>query len=125
MTQIIEDGNAADGSRPAPVLYLLIAIAAICWFIMFSPWTKHWLNFWIAMMGSTAILGLGSLYLDRGAGNRENYRFEWRYIPIGIIAAILLYAVFWAGNHLVHWLLDFAGREIDNVYSTRNQPRTG
>lgn len=110
--------------KPRPVavsVYVLIAIAAAFWFVMFSPWTKQLVNFWVAMCSATATLGLASLLLDRGAGNRENYRFEWRYVPIGIISAIVLYGVFWSGNHLVHWLLDFAGREIDNVYSTRSQ----
>ncbi|MEZ5339430.1 MAG: CPBP family intramembrane glutamic endopeptidase [bacterium] len=121
MTQIIDDGNAVQAPRPGPALYVLVGIAALCWFVMFSPWTKSHVNFWVAMCTSTAILGLGSLYLDRGTGNRGNYRWDWRYVPIGIVSAIVLYGVFWSGNHLVHWLLDFAGREIDNVYSTKTQ----
>ena len=121
MHRIIEDGNVDNRQKPAASLYLLIAIAAVCWFVMFSPWTKTWLNFWLAMCSSTAILGLSSLYFDRGAGNRGNYRWDWKYIPIGIVSALVLYGVFWSGNQLVHWLLDFAGREIDNVYSTRSQ----
>ena len=121
MPEIINDDNRANSAARPVALPVLIAIAAICWFVMFSSWTSSLVNFWIAMTCSTAILGLASLYLDRGAGNRENYRFELRYIPIGIVSALLLYGVFYLGNELVLWLLEFAGRQIDNVYSTRTQ----
>ena len=36
--------------------YIAIGIAAVLWFVMFSPWTSPLLNFWAAMTFSAIIL---------------------------------------------------------------------
>ena len=37
-------------------LLIAILIAAALWFVMFSPWTAPYLNFWWAMTASACVL---------------------------------------------------------------------
>jgi membrane protease YdiL (CAAX protease family) len=103
----------------APV-FLGFGIAAIFWFLMFSPWTSHNLNFWVMMLLATASLITLSLVVDR-AELRMLYSFKPSYILIGIIAAAFLYLVFFAGNFISSAIFNFTERQVENIYSTKNQ----
>jgi uncharacterized protein len=95
-------------------------IAAAFWFVMFSPWTKHLVNFWGAMLCATIVLGGAALWLGR-AERGDVYAFKPSHILLGLASVVFLYAFFWAGKHLATAILPFAAGQIDNVYSTRSQ----
>jgi uncharacterized protein len=95
-------------------------IAGIFWFLMFFPATKGYFNFWVMMMIATATLNTYSFVLGKSQ-LKEVYKFEWRWIYIGIGAAFILYLTFFAGNYFSKLMFNFAGNQIDNIYATKNQ----
>jgi uncharacterized protein len=98
----------------------LCALATFFWFVMFSPWTSPYLNFWLVMAVATAVLaGMGiRLQKDR---LREIYSFRPSHLVIGLTSAAILYAIFWVGNIVSSQLFHFARPEIAGIYSTRAQ----
>ncbi len=98
----------------------LCALAAFFWFVMFSPWTAPRLNFWLVMAAATAVLSAAGLWLQRER-LREIYAFRPSHVLIGILSALVLYAVFQAGNAVSTQILQFAKPEIEGIYSTRAQ----
>jgi len=95
-------------------------IAAVFWFMMFSPWTKDAVNFWYAMLAATTTLTFYSLYFGK-KDLRTVYNFTSSYILIGLVSAVVLYLVFYAGNFFSHLLFDFSKQQINNIYSTKEQ----
>ena len=93
------------------------------WFVLFSPWTKSLINFWIGMTSFSASLALTSLVLARDK-TAEIFEFKRSYIWIGIISAVILYLIFFIGDIAVRSLFDFAKVEIENIYSTKSQAST-
>ena len=93
------------------------------WFVLFSPWTKSLINFWIGMTLFSASLALTSLVLARDK-TAEIFEFKRSYIGIGIISAAILYLIFFIGDMAVRSLFDFAKVEIENIYSTKSQAST-
>ena len=93
------------------------------WFVLFSPWTKSLINFWIGMTSFSASLALTSLVLARDK-TAEIFEFKRSYIGIGIISAAILYLIFFIGDMAVRSLFDFAKVEIENIYSTKSQAST-
>ena len=101
-------------------VYILIFLAGIFWFWMFSPPTKGIVPFWPSMMLATGILA-GSAMLLEGRTIFASDRKLTIDIAIGLISAAGLYAIFFAGKHLSQWLLPFASGQIEKVYATRSQ----
>ena len=109
-------------------LVLSVCIAALLWFVMFSPWTAPLLNFWWSMTASACVLIVLSL-----TGNKKTLRnlfpslslrelgFE---IVLGIVIAVVLWGVFWVGDKASQWLFDFARPQVDTIYGMKegNQP---
>ncbi len=109
-------------------LVLSVCIAALLWFVMFSPWTAPLLNFWWCMTASACVLITMSL-----TGNKKALRslfpslslrelgFE---IVLGIVIAVVLWGVFWVGDKASQWLFDFARPQVDTIYGMKegNQP---
>lgn len=98
-----------------------ILLAFVLWFVMFiiRPF-----NFWVMMSISTSLLAAVSFAFRRPLILREE--LSMKLILLGILAAALLYAVFWVGNQVlifVSGLLpalipDQAGN-IEAVYANR------
>jgi CAAX protease family protein len=95
-------------------------IAGIFWFLMFAPWTKEYFNFWIMMIIATATLNTYSFILGRKQ-LKNVYKFEAKWIYIGLLGALVLYMIFFAGNFLSNLLFDFTGHQVDNIYATKSQ----
>lgn len=95
-------------------------LAAVFWFIMFSPWTKHLFNFWSVMILATTTLNVISFVFGKEQ-LRTVYKFKTKWIFIGLISAALLYFVFFAGNYFSNLLFDFANHQIENIYATKSQ----
>jgi uncharacterized protein len=98
----------------------LCALAALFWFVMFSPWTAPHLNFWLVMAMATAVLAGPGIRLQKSR-LREIYSFKGSHIAIGLLSAGILYAVFWVGNVVSSQLFQFAKPEIAGIYVTREQ----
>ena len=98
----------------------LCALATFFWFVMFSPWTAPRLNFWLVMAMATAVLAGAGLWFQKDR-LREIYFFKPSHIAVGLFSALILYAIFWAGNAVSTQLFHFARPEIAGIYSTRAQ----
>lgn len=99
-------------------LSIAIAVAALLWFYMFSPWTKGLTNFWITMSGAAVLLTVLALrFLDERPPKIEKPLLQ---IAGGIALAFLLWGIFWIGDKASSWLFDFARPEVDSIYSMKS-----
>lgn len=96
------------------------ALALIFWFFMFSPWTADLLNFWGTMFVAAGVLTAYSLWFGKDY-IKENFKFEKRWVTIGLASAVLLYLIFFAGNYFSGLLFDFSHSQIQGIYSTKEQ----
>ncbi|KAA6350819.1 hypothetical protein EZS27_001807 [termite gut metagenome] len=94
-----------------------IIIAAIMWFVLFSPWTTICLNFWISMSVAAVILIGLSLLTNKNIKHQLN--FNVKAIIIGIVSAIVLWIVFYIGDFISAQLFDFAKSQVANIYNLR------
>ena len=95
-------------------------IAFIFWFLMFSPLTASYLNFWFTMIAATGTLTLYSFIFGRKDLIAVlDFKFKW--IFIGIISAAALYLIFFTGNIISKLLFDFAEHQVGNIYATKSQ----
>ena len=109
-------------------LVLSVCIAALLWFVMFSPWTAPLLNFWWSMTASACVLIVLSL-----TGNKKTLRSLFPSlllrelgceVVLGIVIAVVLWGVFWVGDKASQWMFDFARQQVDTIYGMKegNQP---
>lgn len=96
------------------------AIASVFWFLMFSPWTKEHFNFWYSMIAATGVLTSYSLWFGRST-LKEIYKIDFKVVLIGLVAAVVLYLLFYAGNEISRLLFDFTDRQVNNIYGTKSQ----
>lgn len=92
-------------------------LAAVLWFIMFSPWTSIHINFWIAMACSAAFLWAMSAFFDKNFS--KQFSFNVKDLVIGLMSAAVLYGVFVVGNYLSTQWFDFAGTQIQGIYGMK------
>ncbi len=100
-------------------LILAILLTAVLWFFMFSPWTKGWLNFWLAMSCSAVLLT--GVALAFSTDLKRLWPIEkplWQLLG-GIALAFALWGIFWIGDKASSWLFDFARPEVDAVYAMK------
>ena len=103
-----------DGRR----LAIAIAVAALLWFYMFSPWTKGLTNFWLTMSGAAVVLtSLALAFLPE-----RSFKIERPLLQLagGIALAFALWGIFWIGDKASAWLFDFARPEVDSIYSMKS-----
>ena len=99
-------------------LLISILIAFCLWFVMFSPWTSSFLNFWVSMLFSASILLFMSFTQKKEWKNK--FRFDWKSILLGVVSAGLLWLIFYIGNYLSTLLFDFAKPQISSIYNLRD-----
>ncbi len=102
-----------------PLLRLSITIGAafLLWFITFAIPAG---NFWLKLSTSAFLLALFG-FKPALASRERLFRLTPRSIIVGVLSALLLYAIFWAGRRLSVSLLSFASREIASVYVTKTE----
>lgn len=91
-----------------------VSIAAVLWFVMFSPWTRDCVNFWIAMGFSAVLLAVMAAFLS--VDFKEQFSLSMKDVMLGIVSAAVLYAVFRLGDLLSSMLFDFARGQVDSIY---------
>lgn len=114
------------------VIYCLL-VAAVLWFVMFSPWTAPLLNFWGAMTFSAIVLinlGLKAKLCDITWSDlhpRHWHSFFVRLfgkkgetLCLGIGLAFFLWLVFFIGDKASQWLFDFARPQVDTIYAMKD-----
>lgn len=85
-----------------------ILLPAVCWFITFGvPWG----NFWIKIGVSVVIICLYSLIWQR-----PQIKFSVQSIVVGIISAVVLYAIFYLGNALSPFFVKGAAGQVHGIY---------
>ena len=105
-------------------LVFAIVVAAVLWFVMFSPWTASHVNFWWAMTASacvlTAIPVAGSEW--RAATlSFSTLKDSWqRELVAGLLIAVVLWGVFWVGDKLSSLMFDFARPQVDTIYGMKS-----
>lgn len=93
-----------------------LIISMLLWFVIFvvKPF-----NFWIQMSLSILLLVAIALFSEKELILFRNIKL--RHILIGIISAIILYFVFYAGNIISGYLFPFKDAQIASVYSNKAQ----
>jgi membrane protease YdiL (CAAX protease family) len=102
------------------IVTLLSIAALLLWLFMFSPWTAHYVNFWLMMSISAVILLTGSMIIQH-KDLAEIYRFKTSYILVGVFSAFVLYMVFFVGNFAASEFFSFAKGQISGIYNLRKQ----
>ena len=92
-------------------------VAALLWFVMFSPWTKEYVNFWITMGFSATILTGMSIFL--GNNFKQQFSVSGKDLAIGVVYAAVLYVVFFLGNFFSTLLFDFAKEQVGTIYQMK------
>ena len=98
-------------------LIIAIVVASVFWFVMFSPWTSVYLNFWVVM--SIAAATLITLSFAFRKDWKAQFSFNIKDIAIGIVSASILWVVFYIGNEISDMLFDFARPQVNDVYSMK------
>lgn len=104
-------------SRPWKNLLTAVLVAAILWFYMFSPWTGHLTNFWLAMSLAAGILTYMTIKFTPDV--KIHIEKPLLQVLAGIGIAFALWGVFWIGDKASVWLFDFARPQVDNVYAMK------
>ncbi|HHT22611.1 MAG TPA: CPBP family intramembrane metalloprotease [Bacteroidales bacterium] len=98
-------------------LTIPILVAATLWFLMFSIWTKHWFNFWIGISISALILMVLAIVLERDI--LKQFQWNWQSIGLGLLAAVVLWVVFYFGEFFSSLLFGFAREQVDGIYAMK------
>ena len=96
-------------------LAMSIYIAAILWFVMFSPLTAPMVSFWVMMTVSAIILVSLALVF----GGRPALTADWRQVLFGVLVAAVLWGIFWVGDKLSQQLFSFARPQVDLIYGIK------
>lgn len=94
-----------------------IVVAAGLWFVMFSPWTAPYINFWYTMTTSAVVLTTLATLSCRECVT--TLRFTPRQIVAGVAIAAVLWAVFWVGDKVSQLMFSFARPEVDMIYGMK------
>lgn len=96
-------------------LLLTVPAAFLLWFLTFAVPNG---NFWFKLSFSALLLAVFALkpLLEQ---KEKLLSMRKRFVFVGILSAILLYAIFWVGREVSTALFPFASREIGNVYVTK------
>jgi len=95
-----------------------LGAATALWFVLFSPWTRDAVPFWVTMAGATCLLAGYALWQQRGT-LRRGLAFRPIWLAPGLAGAAALYGVFFVGRHVALALFDPAGDQVGQVYALR------
>ena len=104
------------------------AVAAVLWFVMFSPWTSRHVNFWYMMTASGVILTslafifdgrslIGSLTADAFGTRMKTIVLN---VVLGLLLAAVLWCVFWVCDKVSQMMFTFARPGVDSIYDMKS-----
>lgn len=97
---------------------MTVGVAAVLWFVMFSPWTAPKLNFWYAMTFSAVVLTTLATAFCREW--MSDVRFSLREVAAGLGIAFVLWWVFWTGDKLSGLLFSFERPQVEMIYAMKH-----
>ncbi len=101
------------------MFFPLVALALLMFLPLFVYREAGPLDFWWWMSGNLIVLISLAAITDRlfiTEISQDVKKKTGSKLLFGLLSAVLLYFVFYAGNFLVRELFDFAGRDISKVY---------
>ena len=116
--------NATRDISKGSQLWLITLFAALLFVVMFIFKQIGGFDFWYWMSSNLLVLLSLVFILDRSNGteiSKDLGKGVFRKILIGIIAALLLFAVFYVGNILIRMIFERAGEGIQGVYSFKQE----
>lgn len=106
--------------RNTTSLVMCLLVAALLWFIMFSPWTSSHVSFWACMVVSAVLLVCLALTFG---GNKSLGRGDGSSLPgsliLGITIAAVLWAVFYIGDKVSQFIIPFARAQVNIIYNIK------
>lgn len=107
-------------NKSSKTFYLVSILAILMFLPLFVLQQIGPLDFWWWMSANLIILISIGAYTDKIFIKKIEDDFKqniFNKILWGFLSAGLLYLIFWFGNFLIRWILDFAGEDISNVYA--------
>ena len=106
--------------RDKILLVLSLLVAAVLWFIMFSPLTAPKVNFWLCMSASAVVL----LCFAFAFGGKKSMGTEGNPTPtrtllLGILIAVLLWGVFFVGDKVSQLIIPDARAQVNLIYNMK------
>lgn len=98
---------------------LPIIVAALLWFVMFSPWTAPHVNFWVTMALSGVVLTGLATWCSPELREQVRGLLSLRNVVLGVAIAAVLWGVFWIGEKVAVWMFPFAEGQIGSIYSMK------
>lgn len=106
---------------------MALAVAALLWFWMFSPWTAGITNFWITMAVAGVSLTTMALLFSpevrtgvRTLFRRYTLRALLGQLLLGVALAALMWGIFWVGDKLSTLWFSFARPQVDSIYAMKH-----
>ena len=98
-------------------VWIAVAVAAVLWFVMFSPWTAPHINSWYTMTTSAVVITTLATLSCRECVT--TLRFTPGQIVAGVAIAAVLWGVFWVGDKVSQLMFSFARPEVDMIYGMK------
>ena len=113
---------ASSKRRDKSLLVVSLLVAAVLWFIMFSPLTAPHVNFWVCMVASALTLtcfaftfgGKKCIGTDSDLPGSKT-----AIVLMGILIAAGLWGVFWVGDKLSQLLFSFSRAQVNLIYNMK------
>ena len=108
--------------RDKSKLVLSLLVAALLWFIMFSPWTSPHINFWLCMTASAIVLTCFAFAFggSKSIGTESDLSgAKTATVLMGILIAASLWGVFWIGDKLSQLLFSFSRAQVNLIYNIK------
>ena len=119
MNTAVREPNLLKKHETSKLIFSLL-VAALLWFVMFSPWTAPHVNFWICM--SASALGLTCFAFTFGGrqsfGIADNSSLIKTCI-LGLSIAVLLWIVFYIGDKVSQLLFSFSRAQVNLIYNIK------
>ena len=104
--------------RDTITLVSSLVVAALLWFLMFSPWTSPHINFWVCMTASAVALTCFAITFG-GQASLGSSSPLIKSVLLGILIAAALWGVFWVGDKISQLLFSFSRAQVNLIYNIK------
>ena len=101
-------------------LFVSLLVAAMLWFIMFSPLTAPKVNFWLCMSASAVVLTCFAFaFGGKESMGTEGDSTPTRTLLLGFAVAALLWGVFFVGDKVSQLIIPDARAQVNLIYNIK------